>query len=117
MPPNTTHFLWLICLRFARQMARDVRSKLHTYGAGDPDRAMALADLVIQDPLMQLAFDMLPSVLKQLTTTRHCAIAEATEAAAWLAAAHAARRAYIALVQCDAMEKDELPLCVLRSVD
>ena len=55
MPPNTTHFLWLICLRFARQMARDVRSKLHTYGAGDPDRAMALADLVIQDPLMQLA--------------------------------------------------------------
>jgi hypothetical protein len=36
-------------------MARDVRSKLHTYGAGDPDRAMALADLVIQDPLMQLA--------------------------------------------------------------
>ena len=63
------------------------------------------------------SFDMLPSVLKQLTTTRHCAIAEATEAAAWLAAAHAARRAYIALVQCGAMEKDELPLCVLRSVD
>ena len=36
-------------------MARQVTAKLHTSGAGDIERACQVADLVIQDPLMQIA--------------------------------------------------------------
>ena len=38
-------------------MARDVKSKLNFYGGGDIDRAVDVAELVLQDPIMVLAVD------------------------------------------------------------
>ena len=48
-------------------MARDVKSKLNFYGGGDIDRAVDVAELVLQDPIMVLAVERHNTKHKQRT--------------------------------------------------
>ena len=93
-----------------RDCVRDDLHKERNKLTSEVTRAAVMGD-------RQASFKSLPPILKQLTTMRHSAIAKATEAAAILAAAHAARNAYLALVQCGAIEADEMPLSLLRNGD
>ena len=49
-------------------MARAVKAKLHDFGAGDIDRAVDVAELVLQDPIMLLAVDRHIQNQQQLDT-------------------------------------------------